>query len=68
MDNYYNEIKLVSPDALTELAGKFLVENGCRGYIIEEGKKGSCILRGFLKNRTNVLALDIDPVAIENAW
>ncbi|MDH4222987.1 MAG: hypothetical protein OEV55_05535 [candidate division Zixibacteria bacterium] len=68
MDNYYNEIKLVSPGSLTKLVGNYLVENGYRGYIIEEGKKGSCILRGFLKNRTNVLALDIDPVAIENAW
>jgi ribosomal protein L11 methyltransferase len=51
MDNYFTQIKLTISQSLSELLGNFMVENGCRGYIVEEDKNGRAVLKGYLRER-----------------
>jgi len=57
MDRYFTQIKLTLSQALSELLGNFMVENGCRGYSIEEDKKDRVILRGYLRERKKATIL-----------
>lgn len=51
MDKYFTRIKLTLSQSLSELLGNFMMENGCRGYIIEKDKKDRVILKGYLRER-----------------
>lgn len=57
MDKYFTQIKLTLSQSLSELLGNFMVENGCRGYSIEEDKKDRVILRGYLRERKKATIL-----------
>ncbi|MFH0930951.1 MAG: 50S ribosomal protein L11 methyltransferase [Candidatus Zixiibacteriota bacterium] len=57
MDRYFTQIKLTLSQSLSELLGNFMVENGCRGYIIEEDKKDRVILKGYLRERKKAKVL-----------
>lgn len=57
MSEYFIELKLVLPRPFLDLFGNFLVENGCKGYIIEDNIKGKVILKGYLKEKSRANAL-----------
>ncbi len=57
MSEYFIELKLILPGPFLDLFGNFLVENGCKGYIIEDEAKGKVVLKGYLKERSRVNAL-----------
>jgi len=57
MDRYFTQIKLTLSQSLSELFGNFMVENGCRGYSIEEDNKNRVILKGYLRKRKKAKVL-----------
>jgi len=57
MDKHFIELKLTLSPTLSELFGNLLVENGCKGYIIEKDKKDRIILKGYLKERSKAMNL-----------
>jgi len=57
MDKHFIQVKLILSPSFSELFGNLLVENGCKGYIIEEDKKNRIILKGYLEERSKAKAL-----------
>jgi ribosomal protein L11 methyltransferase len=48
---------LTLPKAFSELFGNLLVENGCKGYVIEESGKDKIVLKGYLKGKLKIASL-----------
>lgn len=57
MSEYFIELKLILPRLFLDLFGNFLVENGCKGYIIEDNTRGKVTLKGYLKEKSKANAL-----------
>lgn len=57
MSRYFTELKLVLPRPLMALFGNFLIENGCKGFIIEENSKDRVVLKGYLRQNSRAKVL-----------
>ena len=57
IDKNFTEIKLILPQALSELFGNLLVDNGCKGYVTEEKGRDKIALKGYLKGKLKAASL-----------
>lgn len=57
IDKDFTEIKLILPQALSELFGNLLVDNGCKGYVTEEKGRDKIVLKGYLKGKPKAESL-----------
>lgn len=57
IDKNFTEIKLILPQALSELFGNLLVDNGCKGYVTEEKGRDKIALKGYLKGKLKAESL-----------
>lgn len=57
IDKDFTEIKLILPQALSELFGNLLVDNGCKGYATEEKERDKIVLKGYLKGKPKAASL-----------
>ena len=57
MNKTFVEIKLTLPNTFSELFGNLLVENGCKGYVMEESGKDKIVLKGYLKGKLKIASL-----------
>ena len=57
IDKDFTEIKLILPQALSELFGNLLVDNGCKGYVAEGSGRDKVVLKGYLKGKLKAASL-----------
>lgn len=57
IDKDFTKIKLILPQALSELFGNLLVDNGCKGYATEEKGRDKIVLKGYLKGKPKAESL-----------
>jgi len=57
MNKTFVEIKLTLPNTFSELFGNLLLENGCKGYVMEESGKDKIVLKGYLKGKLKAASL-----------